>query len=179
MVPYTVPTTTAQTEGADVGTEMATTEVAGKVPARSVVGRSAASFTMPIELGKVREFARATRSHDRDHMGVPGDKPIIPGTFLATAALWHLPASSPWTGVDRDVQRLLHGEETYIFHGPPPRAGDVLVGTARIDKVYEKAGKRGGTMSFAETVTEFRDVEGRLVAEARTTTIETSRPATE
>ena len=35
-----------------------------------------------------------------------------------------------------------------------------------VDEVYEKEGKRGGTMRFAEIVTEFRDETGKLVAEA-------------
>jgi hypothetical protein len=44
--------------------------------------------------------------------------------------------------------------------------------------VYEKEGKRGGTMRFTEVVTEFRDASGVLVAESRSTTIETSKAAT-
>jgi hypothetical protein len=34
-------------------------------------------------------------------------------------------------------------------------------------------------MVFTDSVTEFRDAGGRLVAEARSTIIETSKPATE
>jgi hypothetical protein len=45
--------------------------------------------------------------------------------------------------------------------------------------VYEKQGKRGGTMTFAVMVTEFRDESGRLVAEARMTGVETERPPEE
>ena len=55
----------------------------------------------------------------------------------------------------------------------------MLTGVARIDRVYEKQGKRGGTMVFTEVVTEFRDAGGRLVAESRSTLIETSKAATE
>ncbi len=49
----------------------------------------------------------------------------------------------------------------------------------RVDKMYEKPGKRGGTMVFTELVTEYRSPDGRLVAEARSTGIETSKPTTE
>ena len=48
----------------------------------------------------------------------------------------------------------------------------------RVDDIYEKEGKRGGTMTFVITVSEFRDESGTLVAEARSTAIETGKPAT-
>ena len=71
----------------------------------------------------------------------------------------------------------MHAEQEYIFHGPPPRAGDRLLCSSRIEDIYEKQGRRGGTMTFAVMVTEFRDAEsGRLVAEARMTGVETARP---
>jgi N-terminal half of MaoC dehydratase len=134
---------------------------------------------MVVELGKVREFARATKACHPAYAGGPGDTPVSPVTYLASAALWTTPASSPWAGVERNWERILHGEQEFVFSGEPPRAGTVLTGVTRIDRVYEKEGRRGGTMIFVEAVTEFRDVEGRLVAESRSTLIETSRAATE
>jgi len=44
---------------------------------------------------------------------------------------------------------------------------------------WEKEGKRGGIMKFARLVTEFRDGEGTIVAEQRTTVVETARPPKE
>ena len=73
----------------------------------------------------------------------------------------------------------LHGGQEYIFHGPPPRAGDVLSITSRVAERYEQQGSRGGTMQFTVSVQEFRDPSGRLVAEGRTTSIMTSKPTTE
>ena len=82
--------------------------------------------------------------------------------------------------VKLDLRRLLHGGQEYVFHGPPPDAGTELTVQTRVDKIYEKEGKRGGTMTFVVTVTEFRDADAaRVVAEARTTTIETGKPATD
>jgi hypothetical protein len=46
-----------------------------------------------------------------------------------------------------------------------------LIGTARIDKVYEKQSRRG-TLTFVEIVTEYRDERGELVAESRLTGVE-------
>ncbi len=143
----------------------------------SLEGRTAAPFTMVVELGKISEFARATKSTNPDYAGGPGDHPVSPGTFLASAGFWQGPEHSPLAGVELNWHRILHGEQEFTFHGPPPRAGDVLTGVSRIDRVYEKAGKRGGAMNFAETVTEFRNAAGELVAESRGTMIETSQAA--
>jgi hypothetical protein len=140
------------------------------------VGTAGEPFEFRVELGKVREFARATKSKHPEHLAEDG---VAPVTFLQTSAFWMTPANNPWTGRGRKLERILHGEQEFTFHGEPPGPGDVLTGTARIDKVYEKEGKRGGTMSFTEMVTEYRDADGRLVAESRSTTIETSKATTE
>jgi hypothetical protein len=147
--------------------------------AESIEGRAGEPFAMVVELGKVREFARATKSRNAAYEGAPGDRPVSPATFLMSSAFWTDPASDPWQGLDRNFERLLHGEQEFVFHGEPPRAGDVLTGRSRIDRVYTKQGKRGGSMQFTETVTEYRDATGRLVAEARGTSIETSQATTE
>jgi len=145
----------------------------------SLEGRTGKPFTMVVEAGKVREFARATKSQNPAYDGGPQGAPISPVTFLMSAQFWQNSENSPLSGVDLNWERILHGEQEFVFHGPPPRAGDVLTGQARIDRIYEKAGKRGGTMTFTEQVTEFRDAGGALVAELRSTMIETSKATTE
>jgi N-terminal half of MaoC dehydratase len=140
----------------------------------SLAGWVGEPFLMHVELGKIREFSRATGSSNPEYLD--GPDPVIPPTFLATAALWQGPKHTPWAELPRNVGRMLHGEQEFVFHGEPPRAGTVLTGQARIDKVYQKEGRRGGVMTFAETVIEFRDAAGTLVAESRGTSIETSRP---
>jgi hypothetical protein len=147
--------------------------------AESIEGRAGEPFTMLVELGKIREFARATKSRNSAYDGAPGDRPVSPTTFLMSAAFWTGPRSDPWVGLDRNFERLLHGEQEFVFHGEPPRAGDQLTGRSRIDRVYTKQGKRGGEMRFTETVTEYRDAAGRVVAEVRGTSIETSQATTE
>jgi hypothetical protein len=131
-------------------------------------------FSVPVELGKIREFARATKSRNPDY---EGPRALTPATFLMTAALWASPENAAPGQAASDRTRVLHGAQEFVFHGEPPRAGDVLTATRRLDKVYEKTGRRGGTMRFVEVVTEFRDLNGALVAETRSTAIETGRPA--
>jgi hypothetical protein len=133
--------------------------------------------TMPVERGKIREFARATKSDHPDHMGARDA--VSPPTFLTTLNFWSGADSSPVARLGLDLKRILHGSQEYTFPGEPPRAGTELTATTRVDAVYEKEGKRGGTMTFVETVTEFRDPSGEVVAEARSTVIETGKPPTE
>lgn len=140
----------------------------------SLLGREAAPFELHVELGKIREFAKATLSTHPEHLET--ERPTSPPTFLITSRCWQEGDQSVWHGVDRDLSRVLHGEQEFVFHGEPPRAGARLVGRERIENVYEKTGKRGGTMRFIVINTEFRDEAGTLVAEARMTQIITEAP---
>ncbi len=143
---------------------------------KSTVGLRDEPTEIPIERGKIREFARATMSHNPAY--VEDRSPVAPPTFLTTLNFWTRGTESPLAKVGLDLRRLLHGGQEYVFHGPPPRAGTELTAQTRVDNIYEKEGKRGGTMTFVETVTEFRDPSGNLVAEARSTAIETAQAPT-
>jgi hypothetical protein len=133
---------------------------------RAALGAAGAPFTMKIELGKVREYIRATLGK------VPeGDTPLVPPTFLATQFFWEqdVPGANPWDLVKMSQERGMHAEQEYVFHGPPPRAGDTLYCQSKITDIFDK---KGGALVFVVMVTEFRDVDGRLVAEAKLTGVE-------
>jgi hypothetical protein len=127
------------------------------------------AWEVTVERGKIAEFADAMCS---DNPAYRGPDAMIPPTFLTTAARWAPPGVRVSVGFDR--KRLLHGEQEYVFHGPPPRAGDDLIANERIVDRFSKPGKRGGTMQFATVVTEYRSSDGTLVAEAKATFIETA-----
>ncbi|HEX3790930.1 MAG TPA: MaoC family dehydratase N-terminal domain-containing protein [Pseudonocardiaceae bacterium] len=133
------------------------------------VGARGTEFAVVVERGKIQEFAAAMQSTDPAYRGPAA---VVPPTFLASSALWAPEGARVDVGFDR--KRLLHGEQEYVFHGPPPRAGQVLTACDRIEDRYEKPGKRGGTMRFAVVVTEYRAEDGTLVAEGRSTLIETA-----
>jgi hypothetical protein len=143
---------------------------------RSALGAVGAPFAMDVERGKIHEYARAVGATDPAY--VTGDAPPIPPTFLTTQFFWEerVPGSNPWALVKMDQKRGMHAEQEYVFHGPPPRAGTKLTCQSRIAEIYEKEGRRGGTLVFAVMVTEYRDETGRLVAEARLTGVETACP---
>src|SRR5262245_53154527 len=139
---------------------------------QAAAGRTGEPFTMDIERGKIREFARATWSANPSYLDDPC--PVVPATFLTTTFFWQDAGSSPWAAVGMDQRRGLHAEQEYVFHGPPPRAGTRLTCRSRVAEIYQKQGRRGGTLTFAVLVTEFRDESGRLVAESRMTGVETA-----
>jgi acyl dehydratase len=144
--------------------------------AEGVVGTP---FEMCIERGKIAELARATLSRNPAYF--QAERAPSPPTFLTTMFFWQdrVPSSDPWGKVEMDQGRGMHAEQEYVFHGPPPHAGDRLVGQSRIATIFEKAGRRGGALTFVVMVTEFRDANGKLVAEAKMTGVETAKAAVE
>lgn len=129
-------------------------------------------YTMPIERGKIREFALATHNDHPDHQG---EDAVAPPTFLTIAGLaWEPADESPLAELGFDLERVLHGEEEYVIHGHLPRAGTVVTVEARVAERFEKDGRRGGRLRFAVIVREFRDDAGDLIAEQRTTVVETA-----
>jgi len=144
---------------------------------KNAIGRTGEPVTMHVERGKIREFARAIKDddplyYDEGHAAKEAGGIMPPVTFLQTVAHWDDGRGRP--RLPFDLKRVLHGEQEYTFHTAPPAAGDVLTAQERIVDRYSKPGKRGGTMRFATVVTEYRNAEGVLVAEARATFIETA-----
>ncbi|CUU59310.1 N-terminal half of MaoC dehydratase [Parafrankia irregularis] len=131
-------------------------------------------YPMTLETGKIREFARATGSSAPEYLREPA--PTIPVTFLRTSIFWMPPDGPSLFGdLQLDLRRILHGEQEFVFFGPPPRAGTELTVTSRLGGVTEKEGGRGGRMRFVEIVNDFLDESGRLVARSNQTLIETGK----
>lgn len=59
-----------------------------------------------------------------------------------------------------------HMEQHFTFHRPV-RAGDVLTADPRPGATWEKSGRRAGTLTFSEILTDYRDSGGDIVATAR------------
>ena len=97
---------------------------------------------MPIEWGKIREYAVATGSSHPDYLENPNAP--VPPTFLSTVVFWDQPGRGLQTpeataaladiGADQDtdIRNVLSVEQEYRFHGPLPRAGDQLLLTASV-----------------------------------------------
>lgn len=126
---------------------------------------------------------------------------IAPPTFAIASAHWNpdyalrgvrrIPPpsaspSSPEAGAGEGAQRrerdeegssltrVLHGEQRFEYH-KPLRAGMRLTVTTRPGRRWEKEGRRGGTMRFSETISEYRDERGELVVTATSVGIVTGK----
>ena len=138
---------------------------------RSLIGVWGPEAKMHVELGKIREFARAVK----DDKPAYRDGSLAPPTFLMTLAHWIGDMGQTRSAVKLDFLRLLHGEQDFEYVSPI-RAGDVLSFRSRTKEVFEKQGKRGGKMLFIVGETEFRNQRGEVVAYSRNTVIETEGP---
>ncbi len=56
--------------------------------------------------------------------------------------------------------------------------GDVLKATNKPGETWEKEGRRGGKLTFSESITEYHDENGELVITATSVGVRTERPAT-
>ncbi|WP_329241968.1 MaoC family dehydratase N-terminal domain-containing protein [Streptomyces sp. NBC_01478] len=131
---------------------------------------------MPIEWGKVREYATATAAARAAYLDDPNAP--IPPTFLATVVHWstigetvrapEVAEACATVGIEPDVRNLLSLEQEYVFHGPVPRAGETLHNSERLQDVRIKQGRRG-PMVMVRFLVSFHDTEGLLRAECRYT----------
>jgi len=144
---------------------------------KSYIGKTSEPVVMHIERGKIREFAKAIKDDDplyfdEAYATTEAGGIVPPITFLQTVGHWG--EGGGRLRVPFDLKRVLHGEQEYEFL-KPIHAGDVLTAVSRIVDIYEKPGKRGGSMNFAVTETEYKNERGELVARARHITIETGQ----
>ncbi len=138
-------------------------------PAQQLIGKVLFAYDMPVERGKIREFAAATASTNAVYQGVD---PPVPPTFLTTSMHWE-PQDPPLaTLLGLDLSRVLQGGQEYSFIGPLPRAGEDLRAETSVESVTEKRSSRGGAMTVIVVLTRFTRTDGSVAAEGRATVIE-------
>jgi acyl dehydratase len=158
----------------------------------------------PIEAGHIMMFARSVGDdnqvyYDADYAKSQGQNGVIaPPTFVQSSAQfdpdyflrpkigqeWFGSAKGP-TGITQKSEGGgsgggggggLHAEQHYEYHQPLV-AGDVLTATNIAGETWEKEGRRGGKLTFSESITEYRNQAGELVVTARGVGVRTERPA--
>jgi acyl dehydratase len=155
-----------------------------------------AAQRFPIEAGHIMMFARAIGDanpvyHDADDPATVAAGGIIaPPTFVQASAQyddeWPLRPriGEPWFGSGRTasgVERTgggggsgLHAEQHFTYHRVV-RPGDVLSATTREGETWQKHSERSGTLTFRESITEYRDQAGELVVTARSVGVKTEK----
>ena len=143
---------------------------------------------MPLERAHIMMFARSIGDHDpvfqdleEAHRQEFDDVPAPP-TFLHAGAHfdpvhhlrprpgvdWHGSGATAGRRADGAPPRL-HAEQHYELRRPLV-AGETLEVSTSAGRTWQKEG-RAGTLSFAETVVEYRDAEGEVVAVGRSVTV--------
>jgi len=141
---------------------------------KSVLGKESPPYTVTIERGRIKDFARAIGDLNSFYLddGVGrasewGDV-IAPPTFMTTfrdeggsgAFLKEL-------GVD--ISRILHGEQEFEIHRQL-RPGETFVCRSKVVDISEKSG-RSGAMAFITRETAVTDDTNELVATMRSVTV--------
>jgi hypothetical protein len=156
----------------------------------------------PVEATHILMFARAIGdpnpiNEDEDYARTTEDGHVIaPPTFIQASAQfdpsWPLrpKIGEPWFGSGKEPTSAkknpsrgggeggggagLHAEQHFEYHRHL-RPGDVLHGVEKPGRRWEKEGRRGGKLSFMETITEFYDQNDELVITARSVGVRTEK----
>ncbi|MEX2081815.1 MAG: MaoC family dehydratase N-terminal domain-containing protein [Dehalococcoidia bacterium] len=152
-------------------------------------------FEFPVDRTQVMLFARAVRDispvySDPDHNDTKAQGGIIvPPTFVQSSAHWQPnypldltrprpageePARHRGDGGGGGLARGLHAEQRYEYHHPV-HAGDTLRVTTRPGERWEREGRRGGKLTFSESITEYRNQNGVLCVTATSVGVQTER----
>lgn len=146
---------------------------------QSIIGLRGPDFTVPIERGAIRQFARSLYSTHPEWMD--REDAVVPPTFLVTAGyhwgyiLERPPAGSELETIGTARRGTTDGGHSFEFFGPPPRAGDRLTASTEVADHYFKTGRTGGQLEITIMRTDFRDQEGRLAARWMPTSIRTEK----
>ena len=138
-------------------------------------------FDLPVERGKVREFALAVGEDnpmllDPEEARLQGFPDVLAPPTFAVTQIWQVPREEREArlGANLDYERVLHGEQEFVYRRLPV-AGEVLKGTMRISKDFTKQGRRGGSMRFVTYESRFTDADGAEVLTAYYTLIQTAK----
>ena len=141
----------------------------------SVKGKEYAPFTITVERGKIKEFARAIGDlspfYLDDAVGRASEwgDIIAPPTFPVTFRDENADTGSMLRDLGVDISRILHGEQEFE-HFKPIRPGETYLCRSRITDIYEKAG-RSGPMAFVVREMAVVDRESEIVCLARHITV--------
>ncbi len=153
----------------------------------------------PVEASHILMFARAVGDPNPvyDPSATPAEDMVAPPTFAQASAQFdpdyflRPKIGEPWFGSGKEPTGAkpkessgdgasggggggLHAEQHFTYHRHI-RPGDVLTGTVKPGKTWEKEGKRSGKLVFSENITEYRDQNGELVITARGVGVRTER----
>ena len=141
----------------------------------SVKGKEYPPYTVTVERGRIKDFARAIGDtnpfHLDDRIGAAsgwGDI-VAPPTFPITFRDETADTGVFLKDLGVDISRILHGEQEFELHRPIT-PGETLLCRPKVVDIYEKSGK-SGPMAFVVRETSVTDKENELVATLRGVTV--------
>lgn len=140
-----------------------------------VKGKEYAPFTVTVERGKIKEFARAIGDlspfYLDDAVGRASEwgDIIAPPTFPTTFRDETADTGSMLRDLGVDIGRILHGEQEFE-HYKPIRPGETYLCRSRVTDIYEKTG-RSGAMAFVVREMAVTDGDNEIVCLVRHITV--------
>jgi acyl dehydratase len=140
---------------------------------RRHIGHALPAFSVPVEAGRLRFFAKATGNDDPVYLdpaaacdaGHP-DLPVPP-TFLFCLEMESPEPAALRTLLGIDYRRILHGEQQFTYHAMA-HAGDTLHFEPRVADIYDR---KGGALEFVRRETRVTNQHGALIAELTCLTV--------
>ena len=140
---------------------------------RRYIGHALAPFSVEVEKGRLRFFAKATGQHDpvytdeaaaraAGHPSLP-----VPPTFLFCLEMESPNPAAIRELLGMDYRRILHGEQGFRYHAMA-HAGDTLTFSQRIADIYDK---KNGALEFVVRETRVSNQRGERVADMRCVTV--------
>ena len=142
---------------------------------KDVKGKEYPPFTVTVERGKIKEFARAVGDlspfYLDDAVGRASESGdiIAPPTFAITFRDENADTGVMLRDLGVDISRILHGEQEFE-HFKPIRPGETYLCRSRVADIYEKAG-RSGAMAFVVREMAVTDGDNDVVCLVRSTTV--------
>ena len=140
---------------------------------KSKIGHQFPSFTVDIERGRLRFFAKAIGETnpiytDEAAAKAAGHRAIpAPPTYMFSVDL-DGPELLPILGLlDLDIGRVLHGSQEFDYLGQI-YAGDSITQQCKIVDIYDK---KGGALEFVVQESSYTNQDGELVGRARQTLV--------
>ncbi len=133
------------------------------------IGKEYPPFTVEVEKGRIRNFARAIGEEDPVYSDEEAAKKAgfraipTPPTFPHALVMDAGQSFRILADMGIDKARSMHGEQGFTYHADIC-AGDVITGRTRIKDIYEK---KGGALKFIETETRMENQERVHVCDLR------------
>lgn len=137
------------------------------------IGAELPAFTVTVEAGRLRFFAKATGQEDPVYLDeaaarAAGHRALpVPPTFFFCLEMDSANPAAMRERLGIDIGRVLHGEQGFTYH-TMAYAGDVLRFEPRITDIYAK---KGGALEFVVRETRVSDAAGQPVADLRAVTV--------